>query len=298
MFPANYRYHRVASFAEACQAMAAYGEDAKLLAGGQTLIPMMKLRLLTPADLIDLGRVPEARYVRWRENILEIGALTTHAAVGLSEAARAYPILADCGLGIADAQVRNMGTVGGSLAEADPCSCWPAALLALDARVRSLGPGGERMQTVAELLRDAYTPNLEAAELITAIEIDREMLDGVGAFVAFKRTAPAYPTASCALRMAFDGDRVAHIGLSLGCVALTSLRVPGVEEALKGRVLSDGLIGEVAAWAAETAEPVADNKGSEAYKRSLVQGLVHRAFAVALGRKANTPLMETHTYYG
>lgn len=297
MFPANYRYHRVASFAEACQALEAC-EDAKLLAGGQTLIPMMKLRLLTPGELIDLGRLEDGRYASWRGDTLEIGALTTHAAIAASEAARAYPILSDCGLGIADAQVRNMGTIGGSLAEADPCSCWPAALLALDARVRCLSPRGQRTQTVAELLRDAYTPNLEDAELITAIEIDREMLEGVGAFVAFKRAAPAYPTASCALRLSFDGDRVQRIGLALGCVALTSLRVPGVEEALKGQVLTDGLIDEVAAWAAETAEPVADNKGSEAYKRSLVQGLVRRAFDVALCRRNGIPHTETHTYYG
>lgn len=298
MFPANYSYHRASSLKEASQALVDFGEDAKLMAGGQTLIPMMKLRLLTPKYLIDIGQIKDARHVTLADDALRIGALCTHDQVGRSDVAALYPALADCGLGIADVQVRNVGTIGGSLAEADPNSCWPTLLLALNARVRCQGPAGERVQSVAELLKDAYTPNLAPGELISEIEIDRHVLNGVGAFVAFKRAAPAYPTASCALSLSFDGDRVTGAGLAMGCMALTALAIPDIEEALVGEVITDALIEDVAAWAAECVEPVADNKGTEAYKRSLTHGLVHRAFAVALGRKSGAAHMETHTYYG
>lgn len=298
MFPANYSYHRASSLKEASQALVDFGEDAKLLAGGQTLIPMMKLRLLTPRHLIDIGQVKDARHVSLDNDAIRIGALCTHDQVGRSDVAARYPALADCGLGIADVQVRNVGTIGGSLAEADPNSCWPTLLLALDARVRCQGPAGERMQSVAQLLKDAYTPNLQHGELISEIEIDRGVLEGVGAFVAFKRAAPAYPTASCALRLNFDGDRVTGAGMAMGCMALTALAIPDIEEALVGEVLTDALIDDVAAWAAECVEPVADNKGTEAYKRSLAYGLVRRAFGVALDRKYGRAHVETHTYYG
>ncbi len=298
MFPANYRYHRAESFAAASAALQAFGTDAKLLAGGQTLIPMMKLRLVKPSHLIDIGRLATGHAITGEGAVISIGALATHASVGTSDLARTYPVFADCGLGIADVQVRNMGTLGGSLAEADPSSCWPTLLLALGARVRCLGPDGERVQTVRSLLKDAYTPALDSAELITSVEIDRAALEGHGAFVAFKRAAPAYPTASCALQVAMDGERVRSVRLALGCVALTPIVIDGVQAILQGNALNAKKIDEAGELAAQAAEPVDDNKGSEAYKRSLIQGLVRRAFSIAQSRRAGQPHAATHTYYG
>src|SRR5262245_11845013 len=142
MYPCSFRYHTAASFDEACVLLAKLGPDAKPIAGGQTLIPMIKLRLLRPSDLVDLRRISGAQNIRESKEAIEIGALARHQDIGKSEIANRYPILKDCALGIADVQVRNMGAIGGSLAEADPSSCWPALLVALDARVRCIGPGG------------------------------------------------------------------------------------------------------------------------------------------------------------
>ena len=171
MFTANYTYHRVKSFQEAVAALQNLGPEAKLLAGGQTLIPMMKLRLLRPAHLVDLGRISDGNAVTITDESVQIGALASHTAVSRSEAAYQFPVIADCALGIADVQVRSMGTVGGSLAEADPCSCWPTLLIALGAEVICLGPEGVRKQTVRELLQDAYSPALAWLDSLVQLKL-------------------------------------------------------------------------------------------------------------------------------
>ncbi|MBM3559926.1 MAG: carbon monoxide dehydrogenase, partial [Alphaproteobacteria bacterium] len=242
--------------------------------------------------------VPEGRAITQEASCVRIGALITHAALAASPFAREHRAFADCGSGIADAQVRNLGTLGGSLAEADPSSCWPVLMVALDARVRCLGPDGERLQPVRSLLKDAYTPDLAAAEVITEIEIPRIALQGDGVFVAFKRAAPAYPSASCALQVVIEGDEVRSVRLALGCVALKALPVDGAAGLLQGRPLTTERIDALAELAAGASEPVADNKGSEAYKRSLIRGLVRRAFAIVQARRAGHAHEPTHAYYG
>jgi CO/xanthine dehydrogenase FAD-binding subunit len=258
---------------------------------------MMKLRLLKPSDIIDLRGIAGADDIRETDNAVEIGALARHEDIGRSNIAARYPILKDCALGIADVQVRNMGTIGGSLAEADPNSCWPALLVALDARVRCAKPEGTRVQSVRELLADAYTPNLGAAELITRIIIDRTALSGFGSFVAFKRAAPAYPTASCALMLQYDGDRVHSARMGFGCLGLTPLALD-VSETLAGKPVTPALVQAAAEIAAAFVEPLADNKGSEDYKRSLLRGLVRRAFDNVERRRNGEAVTETHFYYG
>ena len=232
------------------------------------------------------------------EHVIEIGALARHAQIGHSPDLKAFSIIGDCALGIADAQVRNMGTIGGSLAEADPCSCWPALLVALDAEVLIEGPEGERVVRVRDLLADAYTPDITVGELITRVAISRASLVGFGAFVAFKRAAPAYPTGSCALQVAFDNDRITSARVGFGCLGLTPLAFDQANEIATGRPLSDALIREIAEAAAAFVEPIEDNKGSEAYKRSLAHGLVIRAFQIVNARREGSAAPETHTYYG
>jgi aerobic carbon-monoxide dehydrogenase medium subunit len=259
---------------------------------------MMKLRLLKPAAIIDIGRIEEARGIRRTATTLEIGALTSHEAVAQSPEAREFPILKDCAGGIADAQVRSLGTIAGSLAEADPSSCWPTLLMALDASVLCVSPDGERVQKVRELLKDAYTPSLGPAELIGKVIIDLSALAGAGAFVAFKRAAAAYPTASCALQVQLRGDMIQSARLALGCVGLTPIPVD-VGSALTGRKLGTDLGDEIGALAAAQCDPLSDNKGSADYKRTLVRGLVRRAFRIVTARAAGLPeLHATHTYYG
>jgi carbon-monoxide dehydrogenase medium subunit len=298
MYPARFDYVKVDSFSSASAALLSAGAGAKVLAGGQSLIPMLKLRLLKPELIIDLGGISGASDIAIDERAIEIGALARHAEIGRSEALREFPIISDCAMGIADTQVRNMGTIGGSLAEADPCSCWPALLVALDGEVLLEGPEGARAMNVRDLLADAYTPNLADAELITRIALGRASLEGTGAFVAFKRTAPSYPTASCALQLAFDGDRINSVSLGFGCLGLTPLAFDQANDMAAGRVATEALIEDIAQAASEFVEPIEDNKGSEAYKRSLARGLVIRAFEIINARRAGTGVPETHTYYG
>jgi carbon-monoxide dehydrogenase medium subunit len=298
MYPGPFDYHRAHSFHEAAKLLATLGPDAKAIAGGQTLIPMMKLRLLKPLHLVDIGRIAEARGVRVVGSTLEIGALTPHQTVANAVQAREFPILKDCAGGIADAQVRTLGTIAGSLAEADPSSCWPTLLSALDARVRCVSPGGERVQTVRALLKDAYSPALGPAELISAVIIDIEALRGAGAFVAFKRAAAAYPTASCALQLRLQEDRVRLGQLALGCVGMTPI-VVDIQSAVAGERMAPGMAARIEDLAAAAAQPLSDNKGSESYKRSLVRGLVRRACRIAFARATGaSSVPPTHTYYG
>lgn len=298
MYPARFDYLKADTFAAASAALASGGAGAKVLAGGQTLIPMLKLRLLKPELIIDLGGIAGADDIALNEKAIEIGALARHAQIGQAEAVKEFPIIGDCALGIADTQVRNMGTIGGSLAEADPCSCWPALLVALDGEVLLEGPDGRRAMKVRDLLADAYTPNLAEGELITRVAVSRVSLEGTGAFVAFKRAAPAYPTASCALQVAFEDDRIACVRVGFGCLGLTPMAFDQANDMVAGRPLTKALVDEIAHAASEFVDPIDDNKGSEAYKRSLARGLVIRAFQVAKARWEGRAVPETHSYYG
>ena len=297
MYPSNFRYHRAENFDHASRLLAEIGDEAKFIAGGQTLIPMMKLRLLKPSDLVDLRFIAGADEIVETIDTIQIGAMACHDAVAKSDVAARYPIIKDCAAGIADAQVRNMGTIGGSLAEADPNSCWPALLVALDARVQCIGPAGAREQKVRELLADAYTPNLDHGELITQVMIDRSALEGTGTFVAFKRCAPAYPTASCALTVCYDGAEIQSAQMGFGCLGLTPL-VFDATALMRGQAVSTELVREVAGAASEFVEPLSDNKGTEAYKRTLLKGLIRRAFDNVERRRLGETIMETHFYYG
>lgn len=258
---------------------------------------MMKLRLLRPSDLVDLRFIEGADSIVETADGIEIGALARHDAVAKSGIAARYPIIKDCAAGIADVQVRNMGTIGGSLAEADPNSCWPALLVALDACVQSVGPAGTRKQSVRELLADAYTPNLDHGELITRVIIERSALEGPGTFVAFKRCAPAYPTASCALTVHYDGAAMQSAQMGFGCLGLTPLALDATDF-VRGKPVSPELVHDLAEAAAEFVEPLTDNKGTEAYKRTLLKGLIRRAFDNVERRRRSEVVTETHFYYG
>lgn len=298
MYPARFNYSRATTLEEAVAMLERLGPDAKLIAGGQSLLPLLKLRLLQPSHLVDIGRVEQVRGIEVSDNDIAIGALTTHALAAHSAATRSFAIVRDCAGGIADEQVRSMGTIGGSLAEADPSCCWPTLLVALDATVRSLGPKGGRAQSVRSLLRDAYSPNLDDFELIESVHIRRDALAGQGAFVAFKRSAAAYPTASVALQVEFSGARVARVAMALGCVGSTPLAVAGATEALRGHSLDAGAILKLQDLGASTATPASDNKGSADYKLSLIRGLVRRACEIVEVRRVGGPTQKTHTYYG
>src|SRR5579859_2419461 len=169
MYPRSFHYHRASSLPEAATMLAQLGEEAKLLAGGQSLIPLMKLRFANPSHLVDLNFVPGTTYIKEENGALRFGALTRHSEIEKSAIAARVPILHDCAAGIADVQIRNRGTIGGSLAEADPSGDWATVLLTLGAEVRCLGPKGERSVPISKFFLDAYTSALGHDELISEI---------------------------------------------------------------------------------------------------------------------------------
>lgn len=298
MYPASFQWNRASSFKEASEMLVALGFNAKLIAGGQTLIPMMKLRLLKPTDLIDISRIPSADAIEIVEDSLRIGALACHHAIGSSAVTQAYPLIRDCALGIADPQIRNMGSIGGGLAEADPSGCWPTSLIALDAAALCLGPDGERLVPVRELLVDAYTPALEDGEIITQIRIPLANLSATSAYVAFKRSAPAYPSASCALSIKFEDNVISDLRIGVGCAALVPFTLSDIQDAVAGQVLTTEMINQIADYATEVSDPFDDNRGTAGYKRSLISSLVRRAFANVALRREGPASVVSHSYYG
>src|SRR5580704_5525966 len=195
MYPRAFAYHRANTYPEAISLLSELGEEAKFLAGGQSLIPLMKLRLSTPAHLVDLNFIPETSYIR-SNGLLRLGAMTRHSEIAASADAARIPILHDCAAGIADQQVRNLGTIGGSIAEADPTGDWAPVLLATGATVTTLGPGGVRSIDISEVIQDAYTTVLQPGELITEIAVPLQPERSGGAYIALKRCASVYSSAS------------------------------------------------------------------------------------------------------
>src|SRR5437763_8207637 len=175
--------------------MSQLGESAKLLAGGQSLIPLMKLRFANPQHLVDLNFIPRTSFIKKKGEALHFGALTRHAEIEKSSAATKIPIIHDCAAGIADVQVRNRGTIGGSIAEADPSGDWATVLLTQGAEVRCLSPKGDRVVPLSQFITDAYTTVLAHGELVSEITVKIPPKGTGAAYLAFKRAAPVYPTA-------------------------------------------------------------------------------------------------------
>ena len=221
MYAHPFSYHRAASLQEASKLLEQLGEDARLIAGGQSLIPLMKMRMARPSALVDINFVSGLSDIQSRDSHLRFGALARHADIEASDAARSIPIVRDCAAGIADVQVRNQGTIGGSLAEADPSGDWGAVLLTLDTSVRCSRPGGERTIALDDFFKDAYTTVLGHDELICEVVVKQPPKKSGGAYLAFKRSAPVYATASAAVQLTLeDGDTSKDARIVLGCVVV------------------------------------------------------------------------------
>ncbi|MEE8201601.1 MAG: xanthine dehydrogenase family protein subunit M [Candidatus Acidoferrales bacterium] len=297
MYPRPFHYHRAASVEEAVSLLKQWGEEARLLAGGQSLIPLMKLRLASPRHLVDLNFVPHLSYAKKDDGALRFGALTRHAEIEASPVAAQVPLLHDCASGIADVQVRNRGTLGGSLAEADPGGDWAPVLLTLGARVTCVGPEGERTVALADFITDAYTTVLQPAEVLREITVPVPAPRSGGAYLALKRSAPVYATASAAVQLTLaDQDTCRKVGIALGAVGLTAVRAKEAEAALRGKPLTPQTIQAAAEAAAAASDPQSDMRGSAAYKRAVVAELVKRALDVAWRRARGQPVEGSHLY--
>src|SRR4030088_2898880 len=296
MYPRAFHYHRAGSLKEATAMLAQLGDDAKLLAGGQSLIPLMKLRYANPAHLVDLNFVPGTSYIKGDHGTIRFGALTRHAEIEASAVAGKIPIFHDCAAGIADVQVRNRGTIGGSLAEADPSGDWANALITLETTVHCLGSAGARTIPLKDFIKDAYTTALAPNELVTEVEVKIPPEGSGGAYVAFKRSAPVYPSASAAVQLTMAGDVCRDAAIALGCVGLTAIRATEAETALHGKSLDDKSIVTAAEAARAAADPQPDMRGSAEYKRQLVVALVKRAIQIAARRARGEQVEGTHLY--
>jgi carbon-monoxide dehydrogenase medium subunit len=296
MYPRAFHYHRAGSLKEAATMLAQLGDDAKLLAGGQSLIPLMKLRFANPAHLVDLNFISGTSYIKRDNGTARFGALTRHAEIEASDAAAGIPILHDCAAGIADVQVRNRGTIGGSLAEADPSGDWATVLSTLSVEVRCLGVNGERTVPLADFIKDAYTTALAHDELVSEVVVRVPSKESGGAYLAFKRSAPVYPTASAAVQLTMDGDVCHDAAIALGCVGLIPIRAKDAEAALRGQTLTDKTITNAMEAVRAAADPQSDMRGSADYKRTLVGALVKRAIEIAVRRARGEHVEVGHVY--
>jgi carbon-monoxide dehydrogenase medium subunit len=296
MYPRAFAYHRASSYPEAISLLSELGEDAKFLAGGQSLIPLMKLRLSAPRHLVDLNFIPETSHIQ-SNGALRLGAMTRHADIAASAEAARIPILGDCAAGIADPQVRHMGTIGGSIAEADPTGDWAPVLLATGATVKTLGPGGERSIDLGEFILDAYTTALAPAELVTEIVVPLPPERSGGAYIALKRCAPVYASASVAVQLTMHDDHTCQDArVYLGVLGLTATRVTAAEKLLRITPITADSMEKVREVVMEIAEPTSDMRGSADYKRQAAGALAKLAVETAVQRARGEHVEATHLY--
>ncbi len=286
MIPATFEYVRAHTVEEAIQLLQRYGDRAKLLAGGHSLLPLMKLRLAQPEVLIDLGRITELRGIREEGGRLVIGALTTHDEVATSPLVQQRcPLLAETAGQIGDLQVRNMGTLGGSLAHADPAADYPAAVLALEAEIECQGPGGTRTVKATEWFVDLLTTALKPGEVLTRVRVPVRGPGEGWAYLKMPHPASGYALVGVACLVRMDGNVCREARVALTGVGPKAVRLGNVEQALVGRTLDEATVAEAAKRAADGLEATDDPLYASAeYKRHLATVYARRALLKALER--------------
>src|SRR5262245_33511784 len=286
MIPAAFEYHTPASIAEATALLARLGEDAKVLSGGQSLIPLMKLRLASPSHVVDINRLPGLDAVTESDGFLRIGALVRESDLEESPIVRSrYPLLLDTCRVIADPLVRNMATVGGNLAHGDPANDHPAAMLALGAQVVAVGPGGERRIPIAAFFMGPFTTALRPDEILVEVRVPVPPPRSGGAYVKLERKVGDFATAAVAAQLTLRADGTCErAGIGLTNVGAVPIEAERAEAALAGRRIDAAAIGEAARLAAAAAQPAADLRGSVEYKTDLVRVLTGRALRRAVER--------------
>jgi carbon-monoxide dehydrogenase medium subunit len=286
MIPGAFEHYTPGSIAEAAALLARLGEDAKILSGGQSLIPLMKLRLSTPRYLIDINRIPELAYLREAEGFLRIGALAREADLEESDLIRTrYPILLDTSKVIADPLVRNLATVCGNLAHGDPANDHPATMLALAAEVVAVGQKKERKIPIASFFTGPFTTALNHDEILTEIRIPIPPPRSGGAYLKLERKVGDFATAAVAVQVTLGGNGVCErAGIGLTNVGPTPIKANRAEGFLKGKRLDEGVIKQAAQLAAEESQPASDLRGPAEYKRDLIRVLMTRALAKAVER--------------
>jgi carbon-monoxide dehydrogenase medium subunit len=284
VIPAPFQYTRPTTVEEALQAIASGGEDVKILAGGQSLLPVMRLRLAAPETVVDIGRIPELRGVRDDGDAIVIGAMTTHSDVLADPlVAEHAPLIAQATETVADRQVRHRGTFGGALAHADPAGDLPAVALALDAEFVVAGPGGRRTVPAREFFVDYLTTALGEGELLVEVRIPKLAGSWGMHYEKFNRVAQAWSIVGVAAAVRREDGHIAEARIGLTNMGPTPVRAEAAEAALAGADATDDAIAAAAARAAEGTEPSSDLNAQADYRQHLAQVLTRRAVRVAAG---------------
>jgi CO/xanthine dehydrogenase FAD-binding subunit len=280
MKPAPFLYRRASSINEALSLLADLGEDARPLAGGQSLVPLMNLRMSTPTALIDLGGVPGLSYIDGSQDVVRVGAMTRQRDLEVSElVAEQCPLLREASAFLGHFQIRNRGTVGGSIAHADPAAEYPAAMVALDGEVIVASLAGERRIPAAQFFLGPFTTALDPGELLTSVELP--VWGHNVAFLELARRHGDFAIAGVAVALDLDGGQIQRAGIGLAGVGPTVIKATSAENLITGNEPSDELFGEAAARTTNEVDPGTDIHGTAAYRRALTQTLTFRALRAA-----------------
>ncbi len=285
MIPASFEYSSPKTLSEAISLLQQHGTDAKILAGGQSLIPLMKLRMAQPKHLIDVNGIRELSYIRESDGVLTIGALTRESDLDSSDLIKKkYPIISDTAAVIADPLVRNMATVGGNLAHADPANDHPATMLALGAEVVAAGPKGTRKIPLSDFFTGLFTTTLAPDEILTEIRVPAPAPRSGGAYLKVERKVGDFAAAAVAVQITLENNVIKSVGIGLTNVGSTPIKARRAEKAITGKPADEKSIAEAARMASEECEPNDDLRGSAEYKRDLVRVLTMRALRQAIAR--------------
>lgn len=276
MIPNSFAYKKASSAEEAISLL---NDNSKILAGGHSLIPAMKLRLNNPETLIDISQIDSLRGITDNEQSITIGAATTHAEIASSELLSTHmPVMGQTALTIGDIQVRNKGTIGGSMAHADPAADWPAALIAANAQVKITGPSGSRIVDIDQFFTGFFETALTDSEIITSISIPKTSANRHSTYTKFKQPASRFAIAGCAAAIDLDGGNVRNVRVALTGVADHAYRVTTVENALIGQPLNaDSIAGALANGVTEGHSVLSDHYASEEYRSHLAKVYVGKA---------------------
>jgi len=283
MFPAAFDYLAPPTLDEALATLSERGDDAKVLSGGQSLIPLMKLRLATPSLVVDLGRIDDLVFMTSDGSTLRIGARVRHCDIEASpELRRDCPILHDAVRLISDPLVRNMGTAAGSVCHADPAGDWGSVMLALQASFVLRSRGGERTVEAGDFFTGPYSTVMRPDEVMTEIRVRVPRRRSGGSYQKLERKIGDFATVGVAVQVEMDDGHIARAGIGLTAVGATNLRADAAERALAGAPPDDALFAEAARLAAAASEPRSDIRGSAEYKRDVVRVFVQRGLRAAL----------------
>jgi len=278
MIPSEFQYYRAGSVKEAIDLLSEKGPDAKILAGGHSLLPAMKLRLNNPAVLIDIGSIPDLSYIREEDGNLIIGAGTTHGELAASQLiGDSIPMLAETAATIGDLQVRNKGTIGGSLAHADPAADWPAALLAADAEIVINGASGSRAVAVVDFFKGLFTTDLGESEIITEIRVPRPPENTLSTYLKFEQPASRFAIVGCAAMVTRNNGACENVRVAFTGVSATPFRDSRVEQALEGKALDEETINAACDNAATGVDVMSDHFASQEYRSHLAKVFAKRA---------------------